>query len=164
MAESAASAKKRDVIITRQFDAAVELVWRAWTDPEHVMKWWGPKFFTSPMCKMDFREGRKTLVCMRTPDGVDLYNTWHYTKIVPMERIEFAQNLCDKNGERVDPVSLGLRDDFPEDVQTVVSFKSMGNKTELTVAEYGFPDSQMFVFAEMGMNQCLDKMAESFRP
>ncbi len=70
--------KKRDLIVTRVFDAPVELVWKAWTDPEYVMRWWGPDHFTSPSAKIDFREGGTSLVCMRAPEefgGQDMYST-----------------------------------------------------------------------------------------
>ena len=99
---------------------------------------------------------------MRAPDGQVFYNTWSYRKIVPLQRIEFIQNLADKGGKKVDPVKIGLRPDFPEDVRTVVTFKVVGDKTEMTVAEYGFPDTEMFGLAETGLNQSLDKMAASF--
>ncbi len=155
-------AKKRDVFVTRTFDAPLALVWQAWTEPEHIMRWWGPDYFTSPLAKIDFREGGTSLVCMRAPDGQDFYNTWTYRKIVPMERIEFIQRLSDQDGQKVDPVSLGLRPDFPEEVLTIVTFKAIGGQTELTVTEYGFPDTQMFEFAVMGLNQSLEKMAASF--
>lgn len=154
--------KKKDVFVTRIFDAPLELVWSAWTDAKHVMRWWGPNYYTAPVCVMDFREGGKTLVCMRAPDGQDNYSTWSYQKIVPMERIEYIQNMSDKDGNPIDPVSLGLPPDFPEDVQTVITFKALGDKTEVKIYEYGFPDSQIYVFAEMGMNQCMDKMAAIF--
>src|SRR5262245_16235950 len=58
-------AEKRDVILTRTFDASVERVWKAWTDPQEVMRWWGPKGFTSPSCKIDFRVGGKFIFHMR---------------------------------------------------------------------------------------------------
>ncbi len=76
MAEDTTGLKKRDLIITRLFDASVELVWKAWTDPEYVMRWWGPDHFTSPSCVMDFREGGRTLVCMRAPSGQDFFSVW----------------------------------------------------------------------------------------
>ena len=85
-----------DMVITRTFDAPVEAVWRAWHDPERVMQWWGPAGFTSPSAEMDFREGGRSLVCMRAPKefgGGDYYNTWTYSRIVPMERIEFVSHL-----------------------------------------------------------------------
>ena len=46
---------KRDLVITRIIDAPLELVWKAWTDPQYVMRWWGPEFYTSPTCKIDLR-------------------------------------------------------------------------------------------------------------
>ncbi|MBX3080427.1 MAG: SRPBCC domain-containing protein [Anaerolineae bacterium] len=156
------SIKTKDLVVTRVFDAPVALVWKAWTDPKHVMRWWGPNYFTSPSCKMDFREGGKTIVCMRAPDGQDHYSAWIYQKIVPLERIEYIQNLTDSDGNKVDPVKMGLRDDFPQDVRTVITFRAIGEKTEMTIGQYGFPDSQMFEFAEMGLNQSLDKMAATF--
>jgi uncharacterized protein YndB with AHSA1/START domain len=58
--------------ITRVFNASRELLWRAWTEPEHVMQWWGPKGFTSPFCRFDLRVGGSYLYCMRSPEGQDL--------------------------------------------------------------------------------------------
>jgi uncharacterized protein YndB with AHSA1/START domain len=80
-----------DVVVTRTFDAPQEAVWRSWSEPDDVMTWWGPQGFTLPMCRMDFREGGTTLVCMRSAEGAELYNTWTYRSIEPMTRIEFVQ-------------------------------------------------------------------------
>jgi uncharacterized protein YndB with AHSA1/START domain len=165
-ANTTETAKTKNLIVTRVFDAPVELVWKAWTDPQHVMRWWGPNYFTSPSCEMDFREGGTTIVCMRAPQefgGQDMYSTWAYKKIVPLQRIEYIHNLSDKDGRKIDPTSLGLRADFPQDVRTVITFKAMGDKTEMTIAQYGFPEGQMFEMAEAGLNQSLDKMAATFK-
>src|SRR5688572_4732752 len=108
----------RDLVVTRVFAAPVDLVWKAWTDPEYVMRWWGPDHFTSPSAKMDFREGGTSVVCMRAPKdfgGQDMYSTWVYQKIVPLKRIEFIQNLADKDGNPIDPANLGLPSEFPRD-------------------------------------------------
>jgi uncharacterized protein YndB with AHSA1/START domain len=168
MTKNNAALKKRDLIVTRVFDAPIELVWKAWTDPEHVMRWWGPDHFTSPSAVMDFREGGTSLVCMRAPEdfgGQDMHSTWVYQKIVPMERIEFIQNLADKDGNLIDPARLGLPPEFPRDIRTVVTLKDLGNgRTEMTVIEYDMPgaDTEMGRNAELGLNQSLDKMAASF--
>jgi uncharacterized protein YndB with AHSA1/START domain len=154
--------KTKNVHVTRVFDAPVNLVWKAFTDPQHIMRWWGPNYFTCPSCEMDFRVGGRALVCMRSPDGQDFYNTWTFTKIMPMERLEYVQNLSDKEGNLITPESVGLPSDFPKDVQTIITFKALGGQTEMTITEFGFPDSQMYVFAEMGLNQTLDKMAATF--
>jgi uncharacterized protein YndB with AHSA1/START domain len=152
----------RNVDVTRVFDAPIALVWKAWTDPQHIMRWWGPDNFTSPSCEVDFREGGTTIACMRSPQGQDFYNTWHYQKIVPMERIEYLQSLSDKDGNTIDPTTVGMPANFPQDVQTVLTFKALGDKTEIHIIEYGFPEGQLAEYAVMGMEQSLDKMAKIF--
>ncbi len=59
------------IIITRIFDAPRDLVWKAWTTPELVKEWWGPKDFTAPSIQMDFRVGGKYLFCMHGPKGTE---------------------------------------------------------------------------------------------
>jgi uncharacterized protein YndB with AHSA1/START domain len=58
---AAKSQNVEDLVITRVFDAPREAVWKAWTDPKRFMRWWGPKGFTSPACKIDLRVGGKYL-------------------------------------------------------------------------------------------------------
>ena len=158
----------RDLTVTRIFEAPVELVWKVWTDPEYVMKWWGPDHFTSPSAKMDLRVGGTSLVCMRAPKefgGQDIYSIWVYREIVPLKRIEFIQNLADEHGNMIDPASLGMPPEFPRDTRTVVTFKDVGNgRTEMTVTEYNMPtsDTEMGRNAELGLNQSLDKMVAIF--
>ena len=153
---------KHDLVITRVFDAPVEQVWNAWSNPELIMGWWGPTGFTSPSADLDFREGGTSLVCMRAPKefgGQDMYNTWAYTKIVPMEQIDFIQNLADKDGNKLDPSSMGFPSEFPQDQRTLLTFKALGDtQTELTVTEFAWTVGQMMEMSKMGMEQCLDKM------
>lgn len=157
----------KDLVVTRVFEAPVDLVWHAWSDCEHVKRWWGPTGFTCPVAQMDFREGGVSLVCMRPPKefgGADMYNTWTYSSIVPNERLEFVLDWADKIGNRRDPVSMGLPPFMPRDVHHVVTFKSLGNgKTEMTVTEYGYTNDQLFDLSKAGLEQCLDKMAASFK-
>ena len=75
-----------ELLITRVFDAPREFVWKAWTDPERFMRWWGPKNFTSPVSKIELRVGGTYLKCMRSPEGRDFWSTGVYREIVPMER------------------------------------------------------------------------------
>jgi len=153
----------RDIVVTRTLDTPLELVWKAWTDPKYVMRWWGPKDYTSPSCKIDFREGGTFLFCMRAPEyqgGQDYYSAGVYKKIVPMEMIEFVQSLADKDGNKIDPAQLGLKD-FPKEVRTVILFKAKGGKTEMTVTEYDWPVGQMFDNSVTGLNQSMDKLVDS---
>ena len=165
--------KNHDLAVTRVFDAPVEQVWKAWSDPEYVMQWWGPTGFTCPLAEMDFREGGVSLVCMRPSKefgGGDLYNTWTYRKILPMQSIEFVLNFADKDGRKLDPAAIGLPPGVPSDVRHVIIFKAMGDpstglragKTEMTVTEYGYTSEQARDLSKQGLEQCLDKMAGMF--
>lgn len=156
--------EKRDLVIIRVFDAPIEAVWKAWTDPEQVMRWWGPTGFTSPSCKIDFREGGKFIFHMRAPKdfqgGQDFYTSGVYKKIVPLKLIEFTQGLSDKDGNRIDPATMGMPPDFPKEIPSALAFKRVGDKTELTATEYGWTVGQMREMSESGLKECLDKLAE----
>lgn len=153
------------VRVNRVFNAPVEMVWKTWVEADLVKRWWGPDHFTCPMAKMDFREGGKSLVCMRAPEsfgGGDSYSIWEYTRIIPYELIEFIQNLADSDGHKMDPVALGMPEDFPTDIRTEVIFKNLGNnQTEMTVTEYADMGS-MSHFAQLGLEQCMDKLGAIF--
>ena len=163
---SSPAAARHDLVVTRVFDAPVPAVWRAWTDAEQVMRWWGPNGFTSPLARMDFRVGGTSLVCMRAPKefgGQDMYSTWEYRAIEPLRRIEYVHNLADQDGRKADPVQLGLPPDFPRDQRHTVSFEALGDaKTKMTVTEYGWTAGRMMELSRLGLEQCLDKMAATF--
>jgi uncharacterized protein YndB with AHSA1/START domain len=164
--QNAAATKTLDVVVTRVFDAPVELVWKAWSDSDHVMRWWGPTGFTSPLARIDFRVGGVSLVCMRAPKefgGQDMYNTWTYQKIEPLERIEFIFHFTDKDGNRLDPAKMGVPPGIPQEVPHVITFKRLAeNKTEMTIRESGYTSETAVAISKAGLEQCLDKMAASF--
>jgi uncharacterized protein YndB with AHSA1/START domain len=101
--------RTRDLVVKRTFDAPAEDVWKAWSDPELVMRWWGPRGFTSPTCRMDFRVGGRTIVHMHAPAFGDLYNTWTYRAIEPHRWIEFVQRFSDEGGTGGTPSSSVCR-------------------------------------------------------
>lgn len=166
MSEKAEQAvMKRDLVIRRIVDAPVEMVWKAWTEPDQVMRWWGPEYWTSPSCKIDLREGGKLIFCMQAPPeqgGQRQYTSGAYKKIVPMKYLEFTQGLSDEEGNPVPPESLGMPPDFPAVIRTSVEFRPKGSMTELIITEYDWPMSQMMVYSYAGMHQCMDKLEEAF--
>jgi uncharacterized protein YndB with AHSA1/START domain len=154
-----------NVVVTRSFDAPVERVWQAWSEPEIVRQWWGPTGFTCPKADIDFREGGTSLVCMRAPQeygGGDMYNTWTYNNIVPGQSIEFVQHFTDANGIAVDPSAVGIPPGVPKGVRHIVTFRRVGeNQTEMTVTEYGYTREEARNLSTMGMEQYIDKMASA---
>ena len=155
-----------EVVVTRELEAPIEEVWKAWSDPEYVTRWWGPAGFTSPGAEMDFRVGGASLVCMRAPaeyGGQDMYNTWTYTRIDPHDRIDFISNFADEDGRHLNPADLGVPQGVPHDVLHVITFKGAGGGgTEITVTEYGYTTEETRNLSKVGMEQCVDKMAAIF--
>src|SRR5512139_1991411 len=93
--------KTTELVIERIFNAPRELVWKAWTDPEMLVRWWGPKNFTAPACLLDFRVGGKYLYCMRSPEGKDYWSTGTFTEIIPFEKIVQTDSFADEHGSVV---------------------------------------------------------------
>ena len=155
--------KQRNVVVTRVFDAPVERVWQAWSEPEQVKRWWGPTGFSCPLAEMDFRVGGTSLVCMRAPaefGGQDLYNTWTYVDIVPGQRFEYILKFSDAQGQPIDPAEIGVPVGVPREVRNVNHFRDLGNgQTALAITEYGYTTDQAHDLSKLGMEQCLDKMA-----
>src|SRR5260370_21490124 len=76
----------RELTLTRVLDAPRELVFRMWTDPQHVAQWWGPMGFTNPVREMDVRPGGALRIGMRAPDGTDYPMIGTYREDVSPER------------------------------------------------------------------------------
>lgn len=160
------NSQSHNVVVTRLFEAPLERVWRAWSDPDDVRRWWGPTGFTCPLAEMDFREGGTSLIGMRAPQefgGQEMYNTWTYTRIEPKQRIEFIHRFTDRNRTVLDPAQIGIPPGVPNEVRHVIRFGELdGERTEMTVTEYGYTSEQARDLSKVGMEQCLDKMAVIF--
>ena len=147
--------------ITRVFDAPRELVWKAWTEPERFMQWWGPKGFTSPVCKIDLRVGGKYLSCMRSPEGKDYWSTGVYREIVEPERIVCTDSFADEEGNVVPATYYGMSPDFPLEMLVAVTFEEHEGQTKLTLQHVGIPAGENSDLAEAGWNESFDKLAEN---
>lgn len=146
--------------LTRSFQASPENVWKAWTDPENVKQWWGPKDFTAPVVIMDFQVGGASLYCMRSPEGEDIWSTGIYQEIVPRERIVTTDSFADADGNVVPGSEYGMEGDWPLELMVTINFQEEDGKTIITLQHQGFPDKKNRDLAEAGWNESLDKLAE----
>jgi uncharacterized protein YndB with AHSA1/START domain len=155
--------KDQELFITRIFDSPRESVWKAWTDPDLIKRWWGPEGFTSPYCKIDLRVGGKFLYCMRSPEGKDYWSTGIYREVIPEEKIVFSDSFADESGNVVPATHYGMSADFPLEMLVTVTFEKIGEKTKLTLSHVGIPAGADRDGANVGWNQSLDKLAEALR-
>lgn len=84
---------KLDLVFERIIDIPIELVWQAWTKPEHVTHWFTPAPWQTISCEIDLRPGGAFRTVMRSPDGEDRPNAGCYLEIVPMEKLVFTDAL-----------------------------------------------------------------------
>jgi uncharacterized protein YndB with AHSA1/START domain len=122
------------MVVTRVIDAPREIVWKAYTQPEYVQQWWGPKGFTSPSCRSDFRVGGMFLYCMRSPDGQEGWTGGQFHEIIPHEKILYSLYFADSDGNRVEPEEIGVEHEAIDGVYDEVRFEDLGDgRTKITL-------------------------------
>ena len=164
----------KELAISREFDAPRERVWKAWTDPEMVKRWWGPEQFTAPSIVIDLRVGGMYVFAMQGPPGSALenvgYNAGVFKEIVPKEKLVLTVYMSDKDGNKVDPTEYGLDPDFPkeEDSYTVL-FEDIGSSRTRLSLVFPMPESeaQYQAILKSGMKEgwesSLNKLAEALK-
>jgi uncharacterized protein YndB with AHSA1/START domain len=138
----------RHLVITRIIDAPRRLVFKAWTEPEHVARWWGPQGFTTTFCDMDIRPGGKFRICMRSPNGTDHWKRGVYREIAAPERIVFTFAWEDAAGNP------------GHELLTTITFAEHGNKTKLTLHQAVFATVEACNDHHRGWTSCLQRFAD----
>ena len=144
--------KMQTMITTRIFDAPREVVFKAWTDPKQLQRWWGPKGFTNPVCEVDARPGGAIRIHMRAPDGTVYPMIGVFHEIVVPERLVFTSSALDGNGNPL------------FEVLNTVTFAEEGGKTKLTVhasvSKVTGDAAPHLAGMEQGWSMTLDRLAE----
>jgi len=143
-----ASQSARKLVITRVFDAPRETVFRAWTEPARLVRWWGPKDFTIPEYKMDVRPGGAWRTVMRSPRGERHSVQGVFREIVAPERLVFTWAWEDEHGKP------------GHETVVAVEFRARGDKTELTLTHSVFENAKSRDAHKSGWSSSLDCLAE----
>ncbi len=151
---------RSEILVERVIDAPRELVWKAWTEPGYVKRWWGAKGFTEPVVRIDLREGGRYLFGMRSPEGQDFWSTGEYREIAPAERLVFTDSFSDAEGNVVPASYYGMTGDWPLELVATVTFEDADGGTKLTIREPGVPADEDRDMAVVGWNESLDKLAD----
>jgi uncharacterized protein YndB with AHSA1/START domain len=147
-----AVASDREIVITRLFDAPRELIWKAWTDPEHVVKWWGPRGFTTTIHEIEVKPGGIMRYTMHGPDGTDYPNEKEFIEVVRPERLVYMHR--------------GHKDgDVGAEFQSTWTFEAEGAKTRVTMrGVFASAEARERVVREYGAieggNQTLERLEE----
>ena len=159
-AETSAASSAAELVITRVFDAPRRLVFEAWTKPEQLMRWFGPKGFTTPFCEVDFRVGGAFRYCMRSPEGRDYWGIGIYREIVNHERIVYTDAFTDADGNPVAPSHYGMSSSHPAETLVTVMFVEENGRTKLTL-RHGIAETVTERDGtRQGWNELFDRLAE----
>lgn len=110
----------REIVISRLLDAPRELVWKVWTEPEHVAKWWGPNGFSTTIEEMDVRPGGVWRQTLHGPDGTHYPNKSVFIEVVKPQRIVFKHGGSKEGAQGVTFTATW-------------TFEAVGNQTRVTM-------------------------------
>ena len=135
------------ILVTRMFDAPIDLVWRVSTDPFHFSQWWGPRGYSNPVCEMDVRAGGKWRVEQRDPAGNIFKFHGEFLEVDPPHRM----------------VQTFVFADFPP-ATTTVSFEAVDGKTRLTssmrFSDFAMRDGMVQSGMERGAQESYERLDE----
>jgi uncharacterized protein YndB with AHSA1/START domain len=135
------------VVIERELDAPRELVWKAWTDPDEVARWWGPEHFTTPREKIEFdlRPGGVCRLTMVGPDGEEYPSDGHFGVVEPPERLSFGEQSTEHP--------------MIESGETTIELIDLGDgRTKVIVTSRMICAEELPRMAQMGWGSQLDKL------
>lgn len=158
--ESTTTALDKQVVITRVFDAPRELVFRAWSNPEQLMRWFAPRGCTLHISKMDFRPGGSLMTCISNPSFGDCWCKSVYHEIVEPERIVCSMAIVDAEGSSVKPEAVGHDPKWPGETTLTVTFAEDHGKTKLTLHQTVSESLAKRTGAYPSWIQMLDRLTE----
>jgi len=133
MAKTKAEATEDDFVISRSFDAPRDLVWKVWTEPEHLAQWWGPKGCSIRVVTLDVRPGGMFHYSMAYQPGHDMWGRFIYREIEPPERMVYVSSFSDAEGGVTRAPFPQLRGTFPLEILNTLTLSEDGGKTTMTV-------------------------------
>jgi uncharacterized protein YndB with AHSA1/START domain len=144
---------KLDLVLERIVDAPRDLLWKAWTQPEHIKKWFAPAPWTTVECEIDLRPGGIFRFVMRSPEGKDFPNVGCLLEIVENERLVWT-----------DALAPGYRPSVKAFFTAIITFEDHGDKTKYTARALHKDKADRQTHEDKGFHkgwsQCLDQLLE----
>jgi uncharacterized protein YndB with AHSA1/START domain len=156
--------------ISRSFDAPRGAVWKAWVEPDRLMRWWAPPGFAMQSAKVDLRPGGMYHYGMRAPDGAEVWGRLAYREIAAPQRLVFLVSFSDARGQ---VIRHPWNASWPFETLSTVTFadEDSARRTTLAIAAAPFEasaeEAATFGLAHQAMREVwagtLDKLGEILR-
>ncbi len=128
--DTASGSEIEPFVITREFNAPRDLVWKAWTERERLMDWFGPKGFKMTTANLDFRPGGQFHYCLTTPDGKQMWGMWLFREIDPPKKIVLVNSFSDADGGIT---RHPMAPTWPREMLSTTTLEEQGGKTLITL-------------------------------
>ncbi len=142
----------RELILTRLIDAPRALLFRCWTEPDLIKRWFVPAPWTIAHAEVDLRPGGRSLIVMRDPDGNEFPNPGIYLEVVKDEKLVFTDAYVSAWQPSEKPFMTGI-----------VTFEDDGGKTRYTARALHWNEEDRKTHEEMGFHEgwgkCADQLA-----
>ena len=148
------------VVLERNFDAPVDLVWKMWTEPDHFKAWYGPTGARITVAEFDVRVGGTRQVCMEmdTPNGnMQMWFIGEHREVVPAKRLVYTESMSDADGNIMSPADMGMPEGHPETTEVIVQLEDVGGKTKMVMTHVGIPADSG---GATGWAMAFDKLAD----
>jgi len=154
---------QREFVITCAFQSSRDLVYKAWTDPKHIARWWGPHASENPACEMDVRPGGTYRIVTRGPDGVEYPLKGVYREVVEPERIVCTADTSEHPPQWRELLKKYGGHPAHESLWTV-TFEEQGGETLLRIVIHFDSSADRDAMLTMGMaegwEECLERLEE----
>ena len=124
-----------EVYIEETFNASLEKVFKAWTDPEKLVKWYAPEGCTIHFKKIEIKKGGQFHSCISNPQYGDCWCVGEYKEVIPNSKIVFTMINADKNGDPINPAEIGMDRDWPGETLVTVTLTEEHGKTRLQLRQ-----------------------------
>lgn len=126
---------KNEVFIEETFNASIERVFNAWTDPEKLLQWYAPEGCKIHFKKIKIETGEQFHSCISHPQHGECWCIGEYKEIVPNSRIVFTMCNADEEGNPINPATIGMDPDWPGQTIVTVTLTSENGKTKLQLRQ-----------------------------
>ncbi|HMI08551.1 MAG TPA: SRPBCC domain-containing protein [Flavobacterium sp.] len=162
MMENLINEKKKTISINRTFNLPLTTVWKAWTEPESLKKWFSPEGYTTPSSTVDFTIGGKYLNSMKSPDGKETWSTGTYKEIIPFKKIVYSDSFADPEGNIVPASYYKMPGEWDLQLIVTVEFEEIDGKTNMKLQHADLP-VEMADDCIKGWNSCFDKLEKNLK-
>lgn len=161
--EPANDTAKRQVVITRILNAPRDLVFKAFTDPKHLVRWYAPVGCTLEIVSFDASEGGSFHTCIHSTQHHDCWCKGIFLEVIEPERLVYTMAVADAQGNLLSPADAGMDPEWPAETVVTITFEEYDGSTKVTLHQTALESVAKRTGAYPSWLQMLDNLEEELK-